>query len=163
MYNTLVLIYTVMHMYVQHCWHRAKAKTPLSNSSRTSYTILSVTATCSSNSIIMALSEYPNISKSIKLDDGTQYAYVYIEPATSSKPTFLFLHGFPSSSYDWRHQIEALRTKGFGILAPDLLGYGDSDSPSAVEPYALKRMSDHLAEILVKQGVRKVIGVGHDW
>lgn len=111
----------------------------------------------------MALSAFPDISKSVVLDDGTRYAYAHVEPATTSQPTFLLVHGFPSSSYDWRHQIEALKSKGFGILAPDLLGYGDTDSPSEVENYSLKRMSGHIAEILVKQGIKKVIGVGHDW
>lgn len=111
----------------------------------------------------MALSAFPDISKSIKLDDGTRYAYAHIKPATASQPTFLFLHGFPSSSYDWRHQIAALKSKGFGILAPDLLGYGDTDSPAGIENYTLKRMSGHVAEILAKEGIKKVIGVGHDW
>jgi soluble epoxide hydrolase/lipid-phosphate phosphatase len=65
----------------------------------------------------MALSSLPPIGKSIELDDGTRYAYAYAEPATSFQPTFL-LHGLPSSSYDWRYQIEALKSNGFGILAP---------------------------------------------
>ncbi|MCJ1382272.1 hypothetical protein MMC17_005385 [Xylographa soralifera] len=110
----------------------------------------------------MALSCFPHISKRIALGDGTHYAYAYA-PASASKPTFLLLHGFPSSSYDWRHQVHALAAKGFGVLAPDLLGYGDTDSPPDVEAYSLKRMSDHLAEILANEGIQKVIGVGHDW
>lgn len=110
----------------------------------------------------MVLSALPLIGKSIELDDGTRYAYAYAEPATFSQPTFL-LHGFPSSSYDWRYQIEALKSNGFGILAPDLLGYGDTDAPSEVEFYSLKKMSGHLAEISVKENIKKVIGVGHDW
>lgn len=110
----------------------------------------------------MALSCYPNISKPIDLSDGTHYAYAYAV-ASASKPTFLLLHGFPESSYDWRHQVHALAAKGFGVLAPDLLGYGDTDSPADVEAYSMRRMSDHLAEIMAKEGIEKVIGVGHDW
>ena len=110
----------------------------------------------------MALSCFPHISKLVELGDGTHYAYAYAA-ASAPKPTFLLLHGFPSASYDWRHQVHALAAKGFGVLAPDLLGYGDTDSPAAVEAYSLKRMSGHLAEILAKEGIRKVIGVGHDW
>lgn len=112
---------------------------------------------------LMAFSCFPHISKHVKLDDGTHYAYAYVEPATADKPTFLFIHGFPSSSYDWRHQVEALTSKGFGVVVPDLLGYGDTDSPTEVEAYSMKTMSGHLAEILTKQGIKKVIGVGHDW
>lgn len=110
----------------------------------------------------MALSCFPTISKHVELGDGTGYAYVYVA-ASASKPTFLLLHGFPSCSYDWRHQIYALAAKGFGVLVPDLLGYGDTDSPADVEAYSFKRMCDHLAEIVANEGIKKVIGVGHDW
>lgn len=110
----------------------------------------------------MALSCFPHLSKHVELGDGTGYAYVY-HAASASKPTFLLLHGFPSSSYDWRHQIHALAAKGFGVLVPDLLGYGDTDSPADFEAYSLKRMSHHLAEIVANEGIGKVIGVGHDW
>lgn len=111
----------------------------------------------------MALSAFPSLSTSLTLDDGTRYALVHVTPAATSQPTFLLLHGFPSSSYDWRHQVTALKAKGFGVVAPDLLGYGDTDSPTAIEPYSLKNMSDHVAEILKKLAIGKVIGVGHDW
>ena len=110
----------------------------------------------------MALSWFPQFSKHIELSDGTHYSYVYVA-ASAAKPTFLLLHGFPSSSYDWRHQVHALAANGFGLLVPDLLGYGDTDSPPDVEAYSFKRMSDHIAEMLAKEGIQKVIGVGHDW
>ena len=111
---------------------------------------------------VMALSCFSSPSKHVQLDDGTNYAYVHIA-ASPSKPTFLLLHGFPESSNEWRHQIHALSAKGFGVLAPDLLGYGDTDSPAHLEAYSFRRMSDHLAEILAIEGIEKVIGVGHDW
>ena len=109
----------------------------------------------------MALSYFSDTSKHIQLSDGTRYANVYIF-AFTSKPALFLLHGFPSSSYDWRHQIHALTAKGFGVLVPDLLGYGDTDSPAEIEVYSFRRMSDHLAEIVANEGIGKVIGVGHD-
>ena len=110
----------------------------------------------------MALTIFPDISKHITLQDKTSYAYIYIA-ASGSKPTFLLLHGFPSSSYDWRHQIRQLSSTGYGVLVPDLLGYGDSDKPVEIEAYSLKRMSGHVDEILKREGLERVIGVGHDW
>ncbi|KIM92865.1 hypothetical protein OIDMADRAFT_138881, partial [Oidiodendron maius Zn] len=65
-------------------------------------------------------------------------------------------------SPDWCHQIGALQAGGFGVMAPGLLGYGYSDSPSAREAYSLKNMSNHTAEILSKLCIAKVVGVGHD-
>src|SRR5438132_7735902 len=41
-------------------------------------------------------------------------------------PAVLLLHGIPSSSYLWRDVIDLLAAT-FDVLAPDLLGYGDSD------------------------------------
>jgi len=110
----------------------------------------------------MAHQAFPDLSKTLKLQDGTNYAYVRVT-ASHGKPTFLLLHGFPSSSYDWRHQIPQLKGAGYGVIAPDLLGYGDSDKPTDVEAYAFKRMSGHISEILDEERLEKVIGVGHDW
>ncbi|KAL1603713.1 hypothetical protein SLS60_005303 [Paraconiothyrium brasiliense] len=106
---------------------------------------------------------FPDKSKSIKTADGTTYAYVVVAAKDTSKSTFLLLHGFPSSSYDWRHQIKSLTELGHGIIAPDLLGYGGTDSPAELEKYKFKTQAGHIAEILKEEGVAPVIGVSHDW
>ncbi|PVH92933.1 epoxide hydrolase [Periconia macrospinosa] len=103
-----------------------------------------------------------HLSKSFKVADGTAYSYVHIAP-TSENKTFLLLHGFPSSGYDWRRQIKTLGEKGYGVIVPDLLGYGDTDKPSQIENYKWKTMAGHIAEILAHEGYEKVIGVSHDW
>ena len=45
--------------------------------------------------------------------------------------TLLLLHGFPTSSYDWRLVLPELRAR-FRVVAPDLLGFGASDKVRAV-------------------------------
>lgn len=110
----------------------------------------------------MALQVFPDISKIGAVRDGTKYAYIYI-PAADKNPTFLLLHGFPSTSYDWRHIVPLLREHNYGVLVPDLLGYGDSDKPTDVEAYSLKRMADHIVELVIGEGLEQVVGVGHDW
>ena len=112
----------------------------------------------------MASLAFPNLAKKAKLSCGTTYGYVHI-PAKDGKPTFLLLHGAPSSSYLWRHQIELLPKKGFGVLVPDLLGYGDTDKPKDFEKYRLtKYIAPQVVELTTKVvGLQKVIGVGHDW
>jgi soluble epoxide hydrolase / lipid-phosphate phosphatase len=109
----------------------------------------------------MALELFPDKSKSAKLADGTTYAYVRT-PASDGKPTFLFLHGFPGGSYDWRRQIGPLSDLGYGVVAPDLLGYGGTDKPAEVTAYSIKRMSDHMAELAKQEKLDKVIVVSHD-
>ncbi|KAK9420622.1 putative AB hydrolase-1 domain-containing protein [Seiridium unicorne] len=111
----------------------------------------------------MASIAFPALAKKTTLSDGTTYGYVASAPATLDKPTFLLLHGYPSSSYDWRHQIASLPKAGFGVIVPDLLGYGDTDSPAEVGAYNMKNMSQHMAEILDHEGVSRCIAVSHDW
>ncbi|KAF7585117.1 hypothetical protein BBP40_012378, partial [Aspergillus hancockii] len=77
-------------------------------------------------------------------------------------PTILLLHGFPSTSYDWRHQIVHFTDQGYGILAPDLLGYGGTSKPTNVTAYKTKSMASEIIEILDHEGIAKVHGVGHD-
>src|SRR5260370_2953934 len=58
----------------------------------------------------------------------------------------VFLHGNPTSSYVWRNIIPYVQ--GFGhIIAPDLIGIGDSPKPpgSAPASYTLPRHYPHLA------------------
>lgn len=100
--------------------------------------------------------------KTLKTSSGFRYGYVYTK-ATGDKPTYLLLHGFPSSVYDFRFQIAELSAAGYGVIAPDLLGYGGTDKPKAVEDYKFSVISKSVSEILDHEGLTTVIGVGHDW
>ncbi|CAI6091024.1 unnamed protein product [Clonostachys chloroleuca] len=103
-------------------------------------------------------------TKYLTTRDGSTYVYDYI-PASGepNNTTVLLLHGYPSSRHDWRHQVSDLSAAGYGVLAPDCLGYGDSDMPLEVEAYNLKRLGGHLMEILDNEDLQTVVGVGHDW
>ncbi|MFD3524579.1 haloalkane dehalogenase [Streptomyces sp. NPDC058653] len=77
----------------------------------------------------------------------------------------VLLHGNPTSSYVWRDVIPAL--EGLGrIIAPDLIGMGDSEKLGADDPtrYTLVRHRDFLDALLEKLGVTEnVTLVVHDW
>jgi pimeloyl-ACP methyl ester carboxylesterase len=76
-------------------------------------------------------------------------------------PLLLFLHGFPSSSYDWRPLLE-LETEQMA-LAPDFLGFGLSEKPRDHD-YTLHWQAD-LAEELIRRhgaGASQVFLVAHD-
>ncbi|KAM0458640.1 hypothetical protein ACHAPV_006032 [Trichoderma viride] len=94
--------------------------------------------------------------------DGTTYVYDYV-PARGDNSTFLLLHGFPSTRKEWRPYLSKLTDEGYGVIVPDLLGYGDSDMPLELEAYNLKTISGHFAELVKHEKIEKVIGVGHDW
>ena len=52
----------------------------------------------------------------------------YREAGSKDSPTVLLLHGFPTSSHMFRNLIPVLADR-FHVLAPDLPGFGYSDSP----------------------------------
>lgn len=75
----------------------------------------------------------------------------------------LCLHGFPESSYSWRHQMPLLAQLGFRVWAPDLRGYGASSRPQGVKAYALQHLEEDVAALIEASGAKDVVLVGHDW
>jgi pimeloyl-ACP methyl ester carboxylesterase len=83
-------------------------------------------------------------------------------PADSAgrPPTLLLLHGFPTSSYDWRGVVERLSGR-VRTIAPDLFGFGLSDKPVAFS-YSLFQQADAIEELLEQLKVRAAHVVSHD-
>jgi len=52
----------------------------------------------------------------------------YVDIGSKDAPTILFLHGFPTSSYDFHLLIPKLDAS-FRLILPDFLGFGFSDKP----------------------------------
>lgn len=101
-------------------------------------------------------------TKTLVTTDGFNYSYNYMAATNVSRPTVLLLHGYPASRLDWENTIPALTAEGYGVVAPDLLGFGDSSKPTELEAYKLKNIAGHLTEILDAEGLKEVVGVGHD-
>ncbi len=76
-----------------------------------------------------------------------------------SGPLLLYLHGFPSCSYDWR-ELLALRP-GPASIAFDMLGFGLSEKPRD-HVYSLAFQADAAEEIVRRAGSRPVFLVAHD-
>jgi pimeloyl-ACP methyl ester carboxylesterase len=72
-------------------------------------------------------------------------------------------HGFPELAYSWRHQIPALTSAGWRVLAPDMRGYGASSAPAAVEAYDIVSLCDDMTGLLEAVGANDAVFVGHDW
>jgi len=104
----------------------------------------------------------PSCYKDTEVSRGLNYHY-YLLPPTDGKPTLLFLHGFPSSSYDWNRQIAYLQPKGYGIVAPDMLGLGRTSRPLDAEAFRPNLMAKDIIDLLDQENIDKVIGVAHDW
>jgi len=77
----------------------------------------------------------------------------------------VFLHGNPTSSYLWRNILPPLASRG-RVLAPDLMGMGDSDKLPASGPdrYRFVEHRDFLDGFLETVEVgSQVVLVVHDW
>ncbi|KAG6394416.1 hypothetical protein SASPL_145000 [Salvia splendens] len=85
------------------------------------------------------------------------------EAGDGSAPAVLFLHGFPELWYSWRHQMLDVAAKGYRAIAPDLRGYGDTDSPPPSAGYTLLHIVGDLVALLDALGLEQVFLVGHDW
>jgi len=75
----------------------------------------------------------------------------------------LCLHGFPESSFSWRHQMATLADLGFRVWAPDLRGYGGSSRPTAVAAYTMENLEADVAALIEASGATEVVLMGHDW
>lgn len=75
--------------------------------------------------------------------------------------TILLIHGFPTSSWDWRPIWSHLR-KSYRLVAMDMLGFGFSDKPAA-HHYSIHEQAD-LVEGLVKDlGLESFHVLAHDY
>ena len=72
----------------------------------------------------------------------------------------LLVHGITTYSFLW-HRIFPHLEASFDLIAPDLVGCGDSDKPLDVS-YALRDHADRLREFVIGLGLGRVHFVGHD-
>jgi len=93
-------------------------------------------------------------------DEEFRKRRIHVFRRGGSGPLLLLLHGFPSSSYDWRLLLD--RETEHAAIAPDFLGFGLSEKPRDHD-YTLAWQAD-LAEELVRRhgGGNEVFVVAHD-
>ena len=75
----------------------------------------------------------------------------------------ILLHGFPQTSYEWRHQIRALAEAGFRVAAPDQRGYSPGARPADIEDYALPLLVGDILGLADAIGADRFHIAGHDW
>lgn len=101
-------------------------------------------------------------AKSFKTIKGKTIAYVDV----GEGDPIVLLHGNPTSSYLWRNVIPHFEGMG-RVIAPDLIGQGDSDKlPASEGPerYTFQVAYDYLAGLLEELDINEnVTLVIHDW
>jgi len=103
----------------------------------------------------MISAEFPYESRFIEVLGSKMH---YIDEGQG--PTFLFLHGNPTSSYLWRNIIPHVTPLGRAV-ALDLIGMGKSDKPDI--DYRLLTHIQYVEAFIQKLELKDMILVIHDW
>jgi pimeloyl-ACP methyl ester carboxylesterase len=102
----------------------------------------------------------------ITTNSGEQIRLSYIEcpaaPSTKYRGVILLIHGFPQTSYQFRHVINPLSDSGYRVIAPDYRGAGQSSKP--LLGYRKTQMAEDLHTLIHSHfGIQeKIHVVGHD-
>jgi pimeloyl-ACP methyl ester carboxylesterase len=84
---------------------------------------------------------------------------VFVRSAEGVGPTVLLLHGYPSSSYDYRMVVPQLAGRAW--LTLDFLGFGLSDKPRP-HRYSLLEQADIVQTVVAETTSDPVVIVAHD-
>jgi pimeloyl-ACP methyl ester carboxylesterase len=77
-----------------------------------------------------------------------------------SGPALLLIHGVGCDSKSWEPVLAKLAQR-FTVIAPDLLGHGESDKPRA--DYSLPAFANAMRDLLAALGIDRVTVVGHSF
>lgn len=112
-----------------------------------------------------ALPDFPWTPHYVDIDagDDTTLRVAYIDEGPRDAPVVLMLHGEPSWSFLYRHVIRAVTAAGLRAVAPDLIGFGRSDKPTAREAYTYAAHMGWLRSFLDVTGLRAVTLLCQDW
>ena len=84
---------------------------------------------------------------------------VFVRSAPGDGPTILLLHGYPSSSFDYRQVVPHLAGRAW--LTLDFLGFGLSDKPRP-HRYSLLGQADIVQTVVASQTTGPIVVVAHD-
>ena len=76
----------------------------------------------------------------------------YREAGDPANPKLVLLHGFPSSSHQYRNLVSSLADR-FYVISPDYPGFGNSDLPDPTEfAYTFDNLADVIGHFLEQRG-----------
>ena len=110
-----------------------------------------------------SLLDYKSHARTFKVKGtGEEFELAWWQtPFEESKPTILFIHGFPSASWNWHYQWQALKND-YNLVAMDMLGYGISDKP-APYGYKLAEQAQFFAQLLESLNIKRCHVLAHDY
>ena len=100
--------------------------------------------------------------ESLRIPVGEE-AFVARAAGPADGALVLLLHGFPQTSWSWRHQLEVLGESGFRAVALDQRGYSPEARPRDVERYRMRHLVADVLAVVDELGAFTFHLVGHDW
>jgi haloalkane dehalogenase len=95
--------------------------------------------------------------------DGGTLRIHHVDEGPADGPVVLCMHGQPTWSFLYRHMIPILTDAGLRVVAPDLVGFGRSDKPAALEDFSYNGQVAWMNAWLDANDLRGVTFVGQDW
>ncbi len=87
----------------------------------------------------------------------------YLDEGPRGGAPVLMMHGEPSWSYLYRKMIPPVAAAGFRVLAPDLIGFGKSDKPTARSAFSYAGHVAWMREWFEAMELDTVLLVCQDW
>jgi pimeloyl-ACP methyl ester carboxylesterase len=86
----------------------------------------------------------------------------YLQAGTgeAGREPVIFIHGFPETSFEWRHQLQVFGAQ-YACFAPDTRGYGQTDKPGIRCTRTL--LAQDIVNFMDALGIEKAAIVAHDW
>jgi haloalkane dehalogenase len=93
--------------------------------------------------------------------DGLRIAF--LDEGPQDGPAVWLMHGEPTWSFLYRKVMGPLLAAGFRCLVPDLVGFGRSDKPEAVEDYSFEKHVGWMSAVVEHLAPTDCTMVVHDW
>ena len=98
----------------------------------------------------------------VTLDNGIEV--FYREAGSPNATTLLLLHGFPSSSHQYRNFIPVLASHGYHVIAPDYPGFGFTNVPSSLNfTYSFQTLTETVTSFLDAKNITTFVPYMHDY
>jgi pimeloyl-ACP methyl ester carboxylesterase len=107
---------------------------------------------------MISIQDWKELGNLISIND---YDIFVCDTEVEEKETIILIHGFPTSSWDWK-DIWALLEKDYRLIAVDMLGFGFSDKPNP-HKYSISEQADIIEKIISDKKLISYHILAHDY
>ncbi|MCB1692790.1 MAG: alpha/beta fold hydrolase [Pseudomonadales bacterium] len=87
----------------------------------------------------------------------------FLDEGGRDGPVMLLLHGMPTWSYLYRRMIPPLTLAGYRCIAPDHIGFGNSDKILDDNWYSIEKHCNALTSLIEDEDLTRITLVCQDW